>query len=111
MHANLNMLFNTECIDCVAEWSEWGECTNNERIRNQYVLQDAVGAGKQCDELQRQAEGKPNIYIPLFIISFNRIIPFNYEVCLSYNVILDIYCNNTNWWRKDLINENKSRIE
>jgi len=38
------------------EWSEWSECANDVRSRQQVVVQDTVGAGQECPSLKTQEE-------------------------------------------------------
>ena len=44
-------LFRIECIDCVVDWGEWGECADGERSRYEEILVEAVGVGTACPEL------------------------------------------------------------
>ena len=49
----------SECIDCVVDWGEWGEvCSDGARSRSQVVVQETVGAGAACPDLQEESEGK-----------------------------------------------------
>ena len=54
-------MFNTVCIDCVVDWGEWGACADGVRSRSQVVVQETVGAGATCPDLDLEDEGKVKI--------------------------------------------------
>ena len=52
-----NFRFFSACIDCVVDWEEWGACADDARSRSQVVVQETVGAGAECPDLQEETEG------------------------------------------------------
>lgn len=49
---------NLDCADCELEWGDWGNCVDGVRTRSEYIKQQRIGSGRECNTPDVERQGK-----------------------------------------------------